>query len=185
MWQYALNAGWVLLPLIPATLIYKIFPKTEVSLSGPFKGLQLNATGAFGVYLTVFLASTPFLWMQNSNLLSLLTPTWVVSGLVELQDEQGHPVILDANDRQKLNLSLNPNPLRLVGGNRFEAKVPKIDGHIPTLQISYPGYGDVFADVENPALGANVKKDEFNRTVAITSKLVIRKRCEGTLCAGH
>ena len=53
IWQYALNASWVLLPLVPAVLIYLIFPRTQVGLAGPFSGLTIRASGAFAAYFIV------------------------------------------------------------------------------------------------------------------------------------
>ena len=38
---------WVMLPLVPAILTFKLFPKTTVTASGPFAGFTVNASGAF------------------------------------------------------------------------------------------------------------------------------------------
>jgi hypothetical protein len=40
----------VLCPLIPAILIYRLFPETKVSVPGPLAGLTLRAGGAFAAY---------------------------------------------------------------------------------------------------------------------------------------
>ena len=42
---------FVLVPLIPACIIYRMFPDTKVSISGPFQNLTLNASGAFAAYI--------------------------------------------------------------------------------------------------------------------------------------
>lgn len=180
--QYLLNGGWVLLPLVPAILIYIIFPKTEVGVGGPFKGLQLNATGSFAAYLIVLLATFPLIVDQNSNLRTLLHPSWDITGIVEVEDENGRRVDL-TSAQSPLQVSLNPNPIRLLGADKFDVTVPEIGGRIPAIEIKYPGYGDVVADVENPELGENIKRDDFNKKVTITSKIVIRRQCEGSLCS--
>src|SRR5262249_1973110 len=46
---------WVALPLVPAILIYRYFPNTQVAASGPLAGLTVKASGAFAAYLVVFL----------------------------------------------------------------------------------------------------------------------------------
>ena len=46
---------WVALPLVPAILIYRYFPDTQVAASGPLAGLTVKASGAFAAYLVVFL----------------------------------------------------------------------------------------------------------------------------------
>ena len=49
-------AAVLLLPLIPAFLLYKFLP-SRTSVSGPFKGLNLKLTGAFGGYFLLVLTS--------------------------------------------------------------------------------------------------------------------------------
>src|SRR5688500_6357198 len=61
MANYALNALWILLPLVPAVLIYVIFPKSQASAKGLFAGLTIRGGGAFAAYFIVLLASYPVL----------------------------------------------------------------------------------------------------------------------------
>jgi hypothetical protein len=42
---------YVLLPLVPAILIFRLFPDAKVTLSGPLQNLTINATGAFAAYV--------------------------------------------------------------------------------------------------------------------------------------
>ncbi len=49
-------AAVMLLPLIPAFLLYKFLP-SKTSVSGPFKGLNLKLTGAFGGYFLLVLTA--------------------------------------------------------------------------------------------------------------------------------
>ncbi|MEO6328549.1 MAG: hypothetical protein ABIO55_06445 [Ginsengibacter sp.] len=51
-----LLAAILLLPLIPAFLLYKFLP-SKTSVSSPFKGLNLKLTGAFGGYFLLVLTS--------------------------------------------------------------------------------------------------------------------------------
>src|SRR6266496_2817914 len=88
-WQYALNASWVLLPLVPAVLIYLIFPKSTTTLRGPFAGLTIRSSGAFAAYFIVLVATTPLLIRQNNNLESLLHPSWIITGTIQLEDVDG------------------------------------------------------------------------------------------------
>ena len=46
----------LLLPLIPAFLLYKFLP-SKTNVSGPFKGLNIKLTGAFGGYFLLVLTS--------------------------------------------------------------------------------------------------------------------------------
>jgi hypothetical protein len=51
IYSFCLYVLYVLLPLIPALLIFKLFPDTKVTVSGPLQNLTLNATGAFAGYV--------------------------------------------------------------------------------------------------------------------------------------
>src|SRR5258707_515623 len=51
-----LLAAILLLPLIPAFLLYKFLP-SRTSVSGPFKGLNIKLTGAFGGYFLLVLTA--------------------------------------------------------------------------------------------------------------------------------
>lgn len=48
----------VLVPLVPALLIYKLAPGRQFA-SGPFRGLNIKATGAFAMYLVVAILTMP------------------------------------------------------------------------------------------------------------------------------
>src|SRR5215212_9431183 len=51
-----LLAAMLLLPLIPAFLLYKFLP-SKTNVSGPFKGLNLKLTGAFGGYFLLVITA--------------------------------------------------------------------------------------------------------------------------------
>ena len=56
LFSFALYALYVLLPVLPAVVIYRMFPKTRVAVSGPLSKLSFKASGAFAAYVvTVFL----------------------------------------------------------------------------------------------------------------------------------
>lgn len=55
IYSFLLYVAYVLLPLVPAVVIFLLFPETEVGLKGPFQGLTINATGAFAAYVVTAL----------------------------------------------------------------------------------------------------------------------------------
>ncbi len=59
-------ALFVLLPMLPAIIIYKFCPDTKVSIRGPLHGLDLKASGAFAAYVvTALLGSILMLKAQD------------------------------------------------------------------------------------------------------------------------
>src|SRR5450432_330204 len=65
-------AAVLLLPLIPAFLLYKFLP-SRTNVSGPFKGLNLKLTGAFGGYFLLVLTAVgvffPLLKNEQSKII--------------------------------------------------------------------------------------------------------------------
>jgi hypothetical protein len=50
-YSFVLYAVYVCLPLVPAILIFRLFPDSKVSVSGPLQNFTVNATGAFAAYV--------------------------------------------------------------------------------------------------------------------------------------
>jgi hypothetical protein len=48
---------WIILPILPAFILYKFLPKNKVLVKGPFKGLTVDMAGAFAGYFLLFLTS--------------------------------------------------------------------------------------------------------------------------------
>lgn len=84
-----LYAVYVLLPIIPATLIFRMFPDSKLAVSGPFQGLSVKASGAFGAYIvTVAMGYFLIQFIQESITASQGVAVWtVVAGVVH--DDQG------------------------------------------------------------------------------------------------
>jgi hypothetical protein len=82
---------WVSLPLLPAVLIYRLFPTTSVAASGPLANLTINASGAFAAYLIVFLIIMPMVNAIQNRIVGELRPSWEIRGQVQLVN-QGKPV---------------------------------------------------------------------------------------------
>ena len=85
-------AVWVLLPLIPAILLFKLLPNDKLTVNGPFNNFTVNASGGVGTYVLIFATITVFI----SDLKKILTPVpqqyWRVHGDVELIKTNGERV---------------------------------------------------------------------------------------------
>jgi hypothetical protein len=79
-YSFLLYTLFVLLPLIPAVLIFKLFPRVSVSVSGPFSNWTINATGAFAAYLVT--ATLGFLLVRNIEAQIASTRLYPVEGVV-------------------------------------------------------------------------------------------------------
>lgn len=183
-WQYALNASWVLLPLVPAILIYLIFPKTQTGVEGPLSGLSIRASGAFAAYFIVLVATTPLLIRQNRNLEGLLHPTWTITGAIQLEDENGGRIPFNNRGESPFKIDLDPELVEATGTDGFKIRVPeREDNTVPTLLITYPDFASYTLDPSHPNPGENVRIDAKNKVVDVTSPIILRKKaCIGLSC---
>jgi hypothetical protein len=177
---FALVACALLIPLVPAVLIYLLFPRTETDLGGPFSGLTLKSKGAFSAYFIVLLASLPLWKGQSDTLKSMMRPTWEVSGQVKVLDERGKEIKYRNTGSQLLHVSLQPD-LVYTRGKNFSITVPEMNHKVPSILLNCEKFGDYSIDPDQPQ-GENVEIDRANHRIIIKSPLVIQKICEGMGC---
>ena len=107
LYMFAAFAIYFMLPLIPAIVIYLLFPKTEVVASGPLKGFKINTSGAFAAYFILLLMGIPMInsiytqIIKGSNQLVTLDTKveWLDSAKNNL-DGQVIQALLDSNNCQ-------------------------------------------------------------------------------------
>jgi len=163
----------VLLPLLPTVVIYRLFPGTEVIVSGPFRGMTVRAAGAFGAYFITFLAAGPLAW-RTFDAVNFGSPTWTVTGKLMAFDQNGNE-IADESLFSKMSVTLAPQTFSTTNG-RLWIKVPEIDGSIPSVSFYVPGFGSASIDVtEMVEDGATAERDDAGRVIKINAPIVIRQ----------
>lgn len=142
---------WVLLPLIPAVLIYRLFPGTYVAAEGPLAGLTVKAGGAFAAYLIVFVVVMP--WVNSAYYVvgGWLHPAWTVTGTLHITDKNG----VDSHPRDAFfrNISVRTQP----EVNSF---------HYPTFTITIPegprGIPAIYLDTDFGSYSVPIKQGKIN-----------------------
>jgi hypothetical protein len=126
----------LLLPIVPALLIFWLLPSTAI-VSGPLRGFKLDLGGAFAGYfaLVLLVLFTHNVWAPEPTY-----QVWEVSGTVT--DEEG----LAFAPLDEKNIALTPRALQLSQGGTFalifDATPAPGGGEMsyPQLTVSYPGY---------------------------------------------
>jgi hypothetical protein len=102
------NLVWVftaiLLPIIPALILYKLLPSTA-DVQGPFHGLQIKLGGAFAGYF--LLVMVVYFWPREKppELTQTTYEVWTVKG--QIQNDDGTTL-------QQINLSIQPRGVDYV-----------------------------------------------------------------------
>ncbi|MHC4509276.1 MAG: hypothetical protein ACYTAO_10025 [Planctomycetota bacterium] len=130
-------------PFPPAYILYKKLP-SETIVSGPFKGFNINLTGAFGGYFLLVLLALGFAYFA-------LTPAkpcyevWDLTGRLEVTStdpntDKEFGYVKDAK------IGVIPPNLKVGSNGKFTMKIIVEPGHVegkrefPALMFNLPGY---------------------------------------------
>jgi hypothetical protein len=135
MFQFGTLCFVILLPIIPAFILFKALPATG-SVDGKLQGLEIKLSGAFAGYFAVVL----LIVMNHAVLIPVQYQMWTVTG--QVVDESGRPI----DPLAYKNIALEPNPLIPISPGMFtlsfySSSAPT--GTSPTLSISADDYATV------------------------------------------
>ena len=136
-----LLAVWVALPLLPAILIYRLFPNNPLVVSGPLAGLTIKTGGAFGAYLLIFLIIKSPVDTTKDFIGGAMRPYWEINGEVSLVDNSGKEIeAIDLLDKVLNQMDVRTRP-NILGhdGTTLRFKIPEESaGHLPKVLVYFP-----------------------------------------------
>jgi hypothetical protein len=164
---FVLLGIWVSLPLLPAIMIYRYFPDTQVAASGPLAGLTVKTGGAFAAYLIVLLLIFPLVHTIRDVVGSGMRPFWEIRGKVKLVDESGK-LISGEDLLKRIEFEIVPDPLGHAGGT-LTLKVPQHTwGEFPEIYVKIPGWGKEAIDLNRePWIAQWNSRNSFRKTIDI------------------
>jgi hypothetical protein len=162
----------ILLPLIPAFLLFKLLPARAV-VKGPLAGLNVNLSGAFGGYvaLTVFITGVA----ATANMLKPAKPpdpVWHVQGTIQLEGEDA------ATDPDITFQLVKPARVYKASVDRsFDVDIPMTDrAPIPHFFFKPKGYVGERVELSDLGRPGNYKSHMENATtLVIDEPIVLRK----------
>jgi len=163
-------------PIVPAFVLYRTLPSTAV-VSGPFKGLTIQLSGAFGGYFLLTLIAFGYLAAQPRP--TATDELWEVSGMISVPN--GSPI-----DKDHLRVSLQPTAYDLSGDGSFSVRLPaKRDASgkawFPKLVFEAPNLATRTIDLntENLAFGQKLKLSTDQQRKAISVNEMIELKSAG------
>lgn len=173
-----LLAAWLLIPLLPAWVTYRITPAQKLGLGGPLAQLTLNASGAFAAYLALLLISYQFVATGGMSIVgAMATPSvWTFKADIIAVDENGHKVAIP-DTVQGLDVSFKPL-MHDLGKSRMLVRLPYNPGHWPFMTVTIPSFGGAEIDL-NHLQGVHL--DHFNKTVELDGPIAVRQARGGGL----
>jgi hypothetical protein len=171
-----LYAAWVLVPLVPAVLIYKLFPSTTVTVNGIFAGLTINASGAFAGYLIVFIGTyQPLVPPTRDIIAGFQRQFWTIKGDVKLVRADGTEYPHSEALLSKLRV-VKPHVHKF---DSFQAtfKIEEEEGELPIILIEIPKFGQ--KQIPLRSMSAMITVNKFKRTIRINEPIVIAELAPG------
>jgi len=163
-------ALWVLLPLVPSTIIYKVFPDTQVVTSGPLSGLTVRASGAFAAYLIILLITMLPVRQVQGTIDANSNGYWRVEiPLQVLKGPQREPVSV-ADDA--VSVSVIPVEFGYSGGNAW-TYVKRSGPYFPTIRVSVSGIGYGSVNLSDPNISTSV--DNAHRIINVQQPVQVKE----------
>jgi hypothetical protein len=168
---------WVAAPLLPAILIYKLFPSTSVAVNGLLANLTVRATGAFAGYLVVFAATYPIVKLADDTIGSFLKPYWTITAQIILRDKDGREL---NSDKLLDTLLVNTRPEPFYTANNYvHMLVPEVQSEVqslPYLFFQVPHFGRQGFDFRT--YKGSITIDQYNKIITINDPIVISAQTE-------
>jgi hypothetical protein len=136
-------AAVVLVPLIPAFLLYKFLPPGRTEVGGPFKGLDIKLSGAFaGYFLVVLIVTSLLVFLIKTKPVPPcpVCPTppatqyevYTVTGKVDLESDPNSQI-----DYKQLTFSLEPAERTVKPDGSFSLEIPVKPGQNGKPEFPY------------------------------------------------
>ncbi len=171
-------AAGILLPIIPAYLLYRLLP-ARASVGGPFKGLNIQLSGAFAGYFLLVLVVFGFIYSRPILKVNPPDPyryeVYRVSGRVSTDNPK---------DIQALTLSLAPPERTVKPNGGFEFEIPVKPGQageatFPSLIVEHPDYETETVDLTSTTASGDAKYhldiDKPARSIKIREPIILIK----------
>jgi hypothetical protein len=141
----------VLVPTIPAFLLYKYLPKGKTTVGGPFRGLDIKLSGAFaGYFLVLLIATSLTVFLIKQRPAPVVQPAvhqyevYTVRGKIDLQKTGDQSARFDY---KQLSFSLEPSQQQVLPDGSFTLEIPVKRNQ--TGQLDFPTVTVEYADPQN------------------------------------
>jgi hypothetical protein len=159
-------ACWILLPLVPAVLIYRLFPETPLNLGGPLAGLTLKTGGAFGAYLVIFMLVVPRVQDAFTAAGQGQHGAWVIKGAFQTVKKNGEAWHPGSDFFSKIAMRTEPRTSSF--SENFTIHIPEVEQGIPTIYLDIGQGYTVPIKVE--------KNSSIAKVIELDSPVIIRQQ---------
>lgn len=171
--SFTLYAMYVFLPIIPALVLYRMFPDSQISASGVLSKFKFNATGAFGGYVITVVLGWGLVNSIHELIAKSTNPSWTIKTKLSIYDENEQP-ITNHSRIDELQVKVYPELVQVTGGIAV-IKIPgnRSSWNTTMLEFNLPGHGLNVVNLADKSLKSDI--DEYNLTMNFSEPVKISK----------
>ena len=169
---------WLVVPLLPAWITYRITPDQSIGLKGPLEHVTVRAGGAFAAYLILLVLTYPLVIQGGMSVVGSMavTPVWTIHADVIAIGPNGEQIDMPENV-QAMTVSFKPD-IHKIGKTQITVRMPYNPDDWPLLTLTIPEFGGAEVDL-NRLPGAKV--DHFKKVVEYDTPISVRPAVGGGL----
>lgn len=164
---------WLTIPAVIAIKIFKLFPNTTVSASGPLQGLTVNVTGAFGAFVITTLLGYPVIKTIDARIESaLVEPLARTSTRITFLDPEGRriePTSMNPSELQAITLPVN---VEIADFPTIIVTIGLHDHRYQSIRLDYPGFASETVRVQDLLDKKQIKIDPWTRKVDLGERFL-------------
>jgi hypothetical protein len=154
----------LLIPLIPAITLYKLFPKDKITVKGKLTGFTINATGGFAAYIATVLLGFYMLNKFPEFINSTFNNNITARANLVFQDIDGKKTVAPSyEDLEKMIISFDPK-IQRVSSSEINLELP--GGFDGQLIVTLKGYETYVS---------KLNKDSMKNNIMILSDVILKK----------
>jgi hypothetical protein len=132
---------WVVVPLLPAVIIYRLFPEAPVATQWKVLGIVLKAGGASGFYFAILgLAFFRFLEPTTDYIKSLHQPFWTVEVPIRFFDADNKDIIPTTNSPEQFRVQPFAYDFKQTGERSYLVilRFSELNGETDSIRLIFP-----------------------------------------------
>jgi hypothetical protein len=132
---------WVVVPLLPAVIIYRLFPETPTDTQWKILGVALKAGGASGFYFAILaLGFFKFLQPTIDYVNALQHPYWTVEAPVRFVDAENKSIVPTTNSAEQIRVQPFAFDFKQTDEQTYlvTMKFSELNGETETIRLIFP-----------------------------------------------
>ncbi len=132
---------WLLVPLVPAVVLYLIFPTALVETQWKVSGVAVKASGATGLYLAIIgLSYVKFLSPSLEYAKNLRPPYWTVEAPITFLDSENHDIVPTTNSPEQIRVQPYAYDFRQTDAKSYlvTLRFSELNGDTESIRLIFP-----------------------------------------------